>query len=66
MTGEEYRVKVAELRARAATEEDPARRAEFESLAQAYLRLAAQAKRNTETDVTYEPAPPKIDTPAPR
>jgi hypothetical protein len=66
MTGDDYRLKVAELRARAANEEDPARRADFESLAQAYLRLAAQAKRNTETDITYEPPPPKIDTPAPR
>jgi hypothetical protein len=66
MTGDDYRVKVAELRARASEEADPARRAEFESLAQAYLRLAAQAKRNTETDVTYEPPPPKISTPGPR
>lgn len=66
MTGDDYRVKVAELRARASKETDPGRRAEFESLAQAYLRLAAQAKRNTETDVTYEPPPPKIDAPGPR
>ena len=65
MTGDDYRVKVAELRARASKEIDPGRRAEFEHLAQSYLRLAAQAKRNTETDITYEPPPPKIETPDP-
>jgi hypothetical protein len=37
---DEYRVKAAELHARAACEGDPALKAELENLARSYLRLA--------------------------
>jgi hypothetical protein len=47
--------------AQAEGETSPETRVELENLASAYLRLAAQAKRNTQLDVTYEPPPPKID-----
>ena len=51
-SGEDYIVKAAEFRARAEAETNPKARDEFEHLARAYLRLAGQAKRNTETDIT--------------
>ena len=38
-------------------------RAGFENLARAYLRLAEQAIRNAQTDVSYEPPPPKLGDP---
>jgi len=57
---EEYLLKAAELSARAQTENDAARKAEFENMARAYLRLAEQAKRNSLTDIVYE-TPPKKD-----
>ena len=62
-SGDDYLLKSGEILARAEAESDPQARAELQSLARAYLRLASQAKRNTEFDVTYEPAPPKIDDP---
>jgi hypothetical protein len=49
--------------AKAESETDPETRAGFENLARAYLRLAEQALRNAQTDVIYEPAPPKLDDP---
>ena len=60
-SGDEYLLKAAEFLAQAEGETSPETRVELENLASAYLRLAAQAKRNTLLDVTYEPAPPKID-----
>ena len=48
----EYRVKAAELGARAACETNPQIQAEFESLAQSYLRLALQAEQNSRLDLT--------------
>ncbi len=59
-TGDDYRVKAAELRARARSETDPAIGAELESLARAYLRLAEQAERNSQLDLSYE-TPPRKD-----
>jgi hypothetical protein len=53
--GDKYRAKALELLARAETESDPQIRAEFENLAAAFLRLAEQAKRNSQFDLTYEP-----------
>jgi hypothetical protein len=47
--------------ARAETESDPQIRAEFENLAAAFLRLAEQAKRNSQFDVTYEPPSRKVN-----
>ena len=56
---DEYRVKAAELSARAACETNAKIQAELESLAQSYLRLALQAEQNSRLDLTYE-------TPLPR
>jgi hypothetical protein len=50
-----YRILAARLCARARTEESPQLRAELEHLAQCYVRLAEQADRNAQTDVSYEP-----------
>ena len=64
--GDEYRAKALELLACAETQSDPQIRAEFENLAVSYLRLAEQAKLNSQfdvTDVTYEPPLPKVDDP---
>jgi hypothetical protein len=36
-------------------------RAELENLAAAFVRLAEQAERNSQFDLTYEPPPPKTD-----
>jgi hypothetical protein len=57
---EEYLLRAAELSARAQAEGDSARKAEFENMARAYLRLAEQAERNSLTDIVYE-TPPKKD-----
>jgi hypothetical protein len=58
---DEYRVKAAELHARAACEGDPAPKAELENLARSYLRLAEQAEQNSHLDRTYETLSPKKD-----
>jgi hypothetical protein len=50
-----YRTLAAQLRARARTEDSPQLRAEWEHLAHCYVRLAEQADRNSQTDVSYEP-----------
>jgi hypothetical protein len=50
-----YRTLAAQLRSRARTEENRQLRAEWEHLAQCYVRLAEQADRNSRTDVSYEP-----------
>lgn len=57
--GDEYRVKAFEFRAMARSENDPGMRAEFENLARAYMRLAEQAERNSQLDLTYETPPIK-------
>jgi hypothetical protein len=59
--GDNYRARTLELLARAEIESDPQMRAELENLAAAFLRLAEQAERNSQVDLTYEPPPPKID-----
>jgi hypothetical protein len=59
--GDQYRIKAAEFHARARCVSSERLRAQFENLAKAYLRLAEQADRNTELDVTYEPPPPKLN-----
>ena len=61
---DEYRVKAAELGTRAACETNPHIQAEFESLAQSYLRLALQAEQNGRLDLTYEAPLPQDDDPA--
>jgi hypothetical protein len=54
-TADEYRIKAAELSARAMTERNPLLRAQYENLALSYLRLADQAEKNARTDIVYEP-----------
>ena len=50
-----YRVKAAELSAKALQESRSDLKAEYERLAASYLLLAAQAERNSTNDVVYEP-----------
>lgn len=50
-----YRKLAAVLRAKAQQEESPAVRAEWNHLAQCYVRLAEQADKNQRTDIVYEP-----------
>ena len=50
-----YRVKSAELSAKALQEPRSDLKAEYERLAASYLLLAAQAERNSTNDLVYEP-----------
>ena len=61
--GEEYLFKAAAFFAKAESESDLEARAGFENLARAYLRLAEQALRNADVDVSYEPPAPKLNGP---
>ena len=56
-SGDGYRVKATELFAKAGCETNPALRSELEGMALAYLRLAAQAERNSQADLVHEPPP---------
>lgn len=62
-TWDEYRVKAAQLSAKAACETNAQIQAELESLAQSYLRLALQAEQNSRLDLTYETPLPKENDP---
>ena len=53
-SGDEYRVKAAEISARVNQETHLLLRTELERLALAYLRLADQADLNAQTDIVYE------------
>jgi len=61
--GDHYREKAVAFRAKAQVESDFKRKAEFEHLARAYLRLAEQAERNSHLDITYETPATKEDDP---
>ena len=61
---DEYRLKAAELSARAACETNPQIQAELESLARSYMRLALQAEQNSRLDLTFEMPLSKDDDPA--
>ena len=52
-SGDGYRAKASKISAQAAAEAHGETRMELESLARAYLRLAEQADRNSETDLVY-------------
>ena len=52
-----YRIKAAKLFALASQDHHRALKIQFEHLARAYLRLAEQADRNSQLDISYE-APP--------
>ena len=56
----QYLLRAAEFSAMAQAETDRADKVEFENLARAYLRLAEQAERNSQTNIIYE-TPPKKD-----
>lgn len=58
---DQYRVRAAELSAKARDETNPALKAEFEALALGYIRLAEQAERNARNDIVYEPPPERPD-----
>ena len=62
-SGDNYIIRAAELKAKAECETDSEKRTELENLAFAYLRLAEQARRYSQTVVTHEPPPPKLDDP---
>jgi hypothetical protein len=53
-SADEYRIKAAELNALAKEEPDQLARANYITLALAFLRLAEQAKKNATTDIVYE------------
>jgi hypothetical protein len=59
-SGDQYRVRAAELHARAINDSNSQQRLQFETLAQSYLRLAEQADRNQQLDISYE-TPPAIE-----
>jgi len=57
--GDDYRIKAADMNAKARAETNPRTRAELKHLALAYLRLADQADRNaTLISSTEQPAAP--------
>ena len=57
-SGDRYRVRAAELHARAVNKSNFNLRLQFEALAQSYLRLAEQSDRNQQLDISYETPPP--------
>jgi len=52
--GDDYRIKAAEMNAKAKRETKPQTRAELEHLALAYLRLADQADRNVRLEASTD------------
>ncbi|HEY7229046.1 MAG TPA: hypothetical protein VH558_01610 [Pseudolabrys sp.] len=52
---EQYLHLAAEVRARAAREDSPIIRAEWENLAETYVRLAEQSTASDRGDATYDP-----------
>ena len=48
-------MRAAELQAKVRHERSPHLRRQWMNLALAYLRLAEQAERNSQTDIVYEP-----------
>jgi hypothetical protein len=58
MSGKDlYLAKAAQLSARAAAETNSAARADFESIARAYLRLAEQSDGHSVIDILYATPP---------
>ena len=58
-SADHYRALAAQFDAKAKQEADWQVRAEWEHMARSYHRLAEQAERNAQTDVTYETPPPR-------
>jgi hypothetical protein len=57
---EEYRKKAAEFRAQAELARTNELTRRMQEYAAIYLRLADMAERNEDTDLVYEPPPPKL------
>jgi hypothetical protein len=53
-TADEYRIQAARFSAMAKQATNPHARAEWDTIAKAYLRLAQLADRNAQTNVWYE------------
>jgi hypothetical protein len=53
-SGDQLRLKAAQLLIRAARETDPGARADYELMAQSYLRLADLAEQNNKPDIVYQ------------
>jgi hypothetical protein len=51
---DQYRIRAAQFRARARVESNPQLSAEWNHLAQCYLRLAEHAGRYSQLDIVYE------------
>jgi hypothetical protein len=64
-TGDDYRVRAAELHVKAKAEIDTQRRVELELLALSYLRLAEQADRNAQTDISTNNSSNNSSRPSP-
>jgi hypothetical protein len=54
---EQYRARAGEFKAKARSAESPDAAAEWNRLANCYLRLAEEAERNSRTDMVYESGP---------
>lgn len=54
MSPEGYRFRAAEFAAKARSEINPTKRAEYDALRVSYLRRADLAERNAGTDIVYE------------
>ena len=63
MTPDEYRVKAADLTAKARQETNPRIRDELDRLALSYRRLAEQATKNSRIDLVYETPVTKSEQP---
>jgi hypothetical protein len=59
-SGDDYRIKAADVNARARREASPQMRIELRNLALAYLRLADQADRNANLGSLTERARPQV------
>ena len=60
--GDQYRIKAAQFQAQANHETRPLLKRSMQALAQVYLRLAGQAEKNADTDISYGPIlPPRGD-----
>ena len=62
-SADEYRVKAADLIAKARQEKNPTIRGQLDTLALSYLRLAEQAARNSQVDLVYETPATKPEQP---
>lgn len=60
MSGDEYRCKAAEMRAKARQATSLSVKRECECLAERYIRLAEMAEINSHTNVVYEPPPVRL------